>query len=130
MSDNAREKKAEGRAANFKGAVGNRFGKDNPAIAGPGRPRLAADVIEARQILKDAAPAMAARIAELSNHHDPDIAIKAIKVGLDKILPNLEEVENFEHRPLQQFTDEQLEHKLSELRSGTSGHHSGNGAAA
>lgn len=97
---------------------------------GPGRPPLAADVKEARQILKDAAPAMAKRIQQLANHKDPDIAIKAIKVGLDKILPNLEEVENFEHRPLQQFSDEQLDRKLADIRSGRNGHSSGNGAQA
>lgn len=107
-----------------------RFGHEKPAIPGPGRPRLAPDVIEARQILKDASAGMAARLKELANHHDPDIAIKAIKVSLDKVLPNLEEVENFEHRPLQQFSDEQLNAKLAELRSSRNGNHNGTGEAA
>lgn len=111
-------------------AIGKRFGYEKPAIAGPGRPRIPADVREARQILKDAAPGMAKRIEELSHHRDPDIAIKAIKVGLDKILPNLEEVENFEHRPLQQFSDEQLAAKLAELNAGGTSHSNGNGASS
>lgn len=73
---------------------------------------------------------MAKRIEELSHHKDPDIAIKAIKVGLDKILPNLEEVENFEHRPLQHFSDEQLAAKLDELNASGTSHSNGNGAQA
>lgn len=72
--------------------------------AGPGRkpipPEVKAERKEARQILKEAAPAMAARIAELAIlSNDPDIAIKACKVGLDKVLPNLEEVDNKNANP-------------------------------
>lgn len=73
---------------------------------------------------------MAKRIQELSNHRDPDIAIKAIKVGLDKVLPNLEEVETHDDRPFQQFTDEQLERKIAEYNASSNGHSNGNGAAA
>jgi hypothetical protein len=110
--------------------IGPRFGREKPAIPGPGRPRTPADVKEARQILKDAAPGMAKRIQELAHHRDPDIAIKAIKVGLDKVLPNLEEVETHDDRPLQQFTDEQLERKLAQINASTNGHSNGNGAPA
>jgi len=113
---------------------GPRFGIEKPAIPGPGRPRIPDEVKalrkEAREILKDAAPEMAARLAMLARCGDPDIEVKAIKVALDKVLPNLEEVENFEHRPLREFTDEQLEHKLAEIRSGRNGHRSGTGEAA
>lgn len=107
-----------------------RFGKEKPAIAGPGRPPLSDAIKEARRILKEAAPEMTQRIFELSKHSDPDIAIKAIKVGLDKVLPNLEEVENFEHRPLQQFSDEQLSAKLAELNASGTSHTNGNGASS
>lgn len=37
---------------------------------------------------------MADRILKLADSSDPDVAIKALKVGLDKVLPNLEEVEH------------------------------------
>lgn len=108
--------------------AGNKFAK------GHGRPPLPESVKQdrrdARQILKDGAPMMAARIMELANSLDPDVAIKAIKVGIDKVLPNLEEVENFEHRPLQQLTDEQVDKKLAELRSRRNGTHAGNGDSA
>lgn len=110
--------------------IGPRFGREKPAIPGPGRPPIPDAIKEARRILKEAAPEMTARIFELSKHSDPDIAIKAIKVGLDKVLPNLEEVENFEHRPLQQLTDEQINAKLAELNARTPSAHSGNGVSA
>lgn len=101
-----------------------RFGVDKPVKAGPGRPKILPEVrkerLDAREILRNAAPHMAARIAELAHSEDPDIAIKAIKVGLDKVLPNLEEVETFEHRPLIQLTDEQIDAKLAELNAGAS----------
>ena len=87
----------------------------------PGRPRSAPDVVEARRILKEASAGMAAKLKELSNHRNPDIAIKAINVSLDKVLPNLEEVDNFEHRPLQQFTDDQLNAKLTEINASGNG---------
>lgn len=88
---------------------------------GPGRPPLPPEVKaerkEAREILKNAAPRFAQRIVELSESRDDHTAIAALKVGLDKVLPNLEEVENFEHRPLQQLTDEQIDAKLAEINT-------------
>jgi len=113
---------------------GPRFGIEKPAIPGPGRPPLSPEVKaarkEARELLKDAAPWMAQRIIDLSAHEDPDVAIKALKVGIDKVLPNLEEVENFEHRPLQQLTDDQIKQQLDIIRSSRNGSPAGNGAAA
>lgn len=80
-------------------------------------PEIKAQRKEARQILKEAAPWMAQKILDLAASSDPDIAIKALKVAMDKILPNLEEVDNFEHRELQQFDESQLESKLADIRS-------------
>lgn len=104
---------------------GNHFAKQG------GRPRLSEavkqDRRDARQILRDAGPSMAARIVELSQNMDPDIAIKAIKVGIDKILPNLEEVETHDDRPLFGFVEAQLESKLAIIRASHNGRPSRNG---
>ena len=110
------------------------FGIERSIPKSPGRPRIPPEVKaerkEARQILKELAPGMAARIAELAHHEDPDISIKACKVGLDKILPNLEEVETHDDRPLQQFSDEHLTQRLAELNARASSHSDGIGAPA
>lgn len=87
ISPSMRRKMANLKPAWKKGQSGNPAGK--PTLSD----EVKAERKEAREILRDAAPAMAARIARLATmSDDPDIAIKACKVGLDKILPNLEEV--------------------------------------
>ncbi len=74
---------------------------------------------------------MAARIIQIAmESRDPEIAIRACKVGLDKVVPNLEGVTIEDERPLQHFTDEQLQHQLNLIRSSRNGHTDGNGASA
>lgn len=109
----------------YKGG-GARFGIEKPAIPGPGRPKLSDEIKaerrDAREILKAAAPRMAQRIVELCESAEDDTAIKALRVGLDKVLPDLQEgVMQIEHTELEPLSDKQLEKRLALARSIVSG---------
>lgn len=61
---------------------------------------------------------MALRIVEIAlTSRDAEIAVRACRAGIDKVVPNLEEVTSIEHRPLERISDEQLEAKLAEIRA-------------
>lgn len=122
--DNAKFRASDGRS------IGKRFGKEKPAIAGPGRPKLPQAVKDARAILKEASMFAADRLKEIVHSDDERNATRAAEIILSHVVPKLEEVTTINEHPLPGFDEKLLEARLRVLDAGPSSDHPRTGVAS
>lgn len=107
---------------------GPRFGREKPAIPGPGRPRLPESVKERRAFLRKQLEEVSVKAIEVvsqilndPNTEDRDL-LRASEISLTHALPRQEEVTLDDERPLREIDPQQLEAKLAELNAAGNGH--------